>query len=279
MPWVTWDSSAIGYPSAMPTLERVSVTPLKGTALHHPAEIEITSAGITGDRRFYLVEESGRMLSGAKFGQLVTIVADHDPETDDLTLRFPDGTIVAGRADRLAGAEVTDFFGRAVAAHAVEGPWTEALSGFVGQRVRLMRSDREGEGVDVFPVTVISTASIQDLAERGRHDGPLDGRRFRINLELGDCEPYDEDSWDGRTISIGDVQMGITGAIPRCLVTTQSPDTGVKDWNTLTQIARYRPRIPGDGGLPFGMYAAVARPGVVRLGDTVQVHPYATTPG
>ena len=52
-------------------------------------------------------------------------------------------------------------------------------------------------------------------------------------------------------------------------VTTQGPETGTKDWDTLTQIAKYRPKIPGDGGLPFGMYATVERPGTVDVGDEV----------
>ena len=90
--------------------------------------------------------------------------------------------------------------------------------------------------------------------------------------------PYDEDSWDGLVVGIGDAQVRIEGAIPRCLVTTQSPDTGIKDWNTLTHIARYRPRIEGDGGLPFGMYATVVQPGVAHLGDTVHVPSRAITP-
>ena len=57
--------------------------------------------------------------------------------------------------------------------------------------------------------------------------------------------------------------------MPRCAFTTKDPDTGEKDWNTLTQIAKYRRRIGGRGGLPFGMYARVVTPGVVRVGDQV----------
>ncbi|HEY6567832.1 MAG TPA: MOSC N-terminal beta barrel domain-containing protein [Actinomycetota bacterium] len=262
----------------MPTLERINVTPVKGMALHHPDRVEITSAGIPGDRRFYLVGASGKMVSGSTFGSLVRIVADHDPQTEELSMRFPDGTVVAGRADHLGEAEVTDFFRRPVAAHAVDGPWSEAVSEYLGTAVRLLRTDHDGEAVDVLPLTVISTASVRDLAERGHHDGSLDSRRFRINLELDGCGPYDEDSWDGETVGIGEVRLRIEGAIPRCLVTNQSPDTGTKDWNTLTQIAKYRPRIKGDGGLPFGMYGTVVQPGVAHLGDTVQVPSHATSP-
>ena len=121
------------------------------------------------------------------------------------------------------------------------------------------------------PLTVVSTASVRDLAE-GPPRRAVDSRRFRINLELDGCEPYDEDAWDGHTVGIGDAAIPCTGAIPRCVVTTQDPERGTKDWNTLTQIAKYRPRIEGGGGLPFGMYAKVVRPGVARVGDALQVH-------
>ena len=255
----------------MPSLQRINVTPLKGTALQHPGEVEITPQGIPGDRRFYLIDEWGGIVSGSKCGQLVTIVPTYDRGTERLSLRFPDGSQMAGTIDRFGEAVVSDFYGRPVAARAVEGPWNEVLSGFVGKPLRLMRCDADADGFDVEPLTVISSASVRDLAERGRHDGPLDSRRFRINLELEGCEPYEEDGWDGATVGIGDVQVRIHGAIPRCVVTQQDPDRGTKDWNTLTQIAKYRPRIAGDGGLPFGMYATVVRPGVAHLGDAVQI--------
>jgi uncharacterized protein YcbX len=134
-----------------------------------------------------------------------------------------------------------------------------------------MRCERAGDGTDVFPLTVISDASVRDLARRGQHEGPLDSRRFRINLEIAGCEPYDEDSWEGRIVQIGSASLRIHGAIPRCVVTTRSPETGEKDWDTLTQIAKYRPRIPGDGGLPFGVYADVVDPGTAVVGDPVEV--------
>ena len=90
-----------------------------------------------------------------------------------------------------------------------------------------------------------------------------------MNIELAGCEPYDEDGWDGRTVTIGDAVVRINGQVPRCAVTTMSPDTGHKDWDTLTQIAKYRPRIAAGGGLPFGVYARVETPGRAAVGDDV----------
>jgi uncharacterized protein YcbX len=101
--------------------------------------------------------------------------------------------------------------------------------------------------------------------------GELDARRFRLNLELEGCEPYEEDTWSGRRLDIGEATIEVGGQVPRCVFTTKHPDTGEKDWDTLTKIARLRGRIEGRNGLPFGMYASVVRAGVVRVGDAVKV--------
>jgi uncharacterized protein YcbX len=127
----------------------------------------------------------------------------------------------------------------------------------------------------VHHLTLVSAASVEELARRGSYARTLDARRFRLDIELAGCEPFEEDTWQGRLVEVGGARIRVHGQIPRCRVTTQSPETGAKDWNTLTQIAKFRPRIPGDGGLPFGMYAEVEVPGSVALGD--RVDPSATT--
>jgi uncharacterized protein YcbX len=53
-------------------------------------------------------------------------------------------------------------------------------------------------------------------------------------------------------------------------VTTQNPDTGAPDLDTLKALAAYRPGIDATEPLPFGVHAAVANPGRVRLGDAVE---------
>ncbi|HVF07393.1 MAG TPA: MOSC domain-containing protein [Actinomycetota bacterium] len=253
----------------MPTIERINVTPLKGTLVHHPERVVLTERGIAGDRLFYLVDEWGEIFSGSSFGPLVRLRASFDAAAERLTIAFPDGTEVTGPANALGDGQTTNFYGRPVPAHTVEGPFSEAVSAFCSRPLRLLRCDREGDGIDVDPVTLVSTASVRDLAERGKHDGELDARRFRMSFDLGGCEPYEEESWAGRAVRIGEAAVEVGGQVPRCVFTTKDPETGEKDWNTLTKIAAYRPRIAGDGGLPFGVYARVIRGATVGIGDTV----------
>jgi uncharacterized protein len=255
----------------MGAIVRFNVTPVKGMALQHPDEVSLGPAGIPESRRFYLVDAYDEMFSGWAFGGLVRIQPDYDPAAERLALTFPDGAIVEEATNDLGREAVTSFYGRPVPAHEVLGPFSGAISSFVGTPLRLMRCDRDGDGVDVHPLTIVSTASVTDLGARGKHERDLDSRRFRINIEFSNEVPYEEDGWDGRLVSAGGAALRITGQIPRCVVTTQSPETGEKDWNTLTQIAKYRPRIGGDGGLPFGMYAHVESPGSARVGDEIEL--------
>jgi uncharacterized protein YcbX len=254
----------------MRTLTRLSVTPVKALRLSHPLEADLTAGGIPADRRFFMIDEAGDLFDATDHGPLLGVVPEYDPAAEHLRLSFPTGRVVQGPVGRLGGRVVTDFFGRTVEGDVVDGPFADALSEFAGRPVRLARVRRDGDGQDVHPLTIVSSASVRDLGLRGKHGSDLDARRFRINLEIEGCEPYEEDSWEGSLVRVGDATVRVRGQIPRCVVTTLGPDSGRKDFRTLTEIARYRPRIGGRGGLPFGMYAEVVETGRVRVGDAVE---------
>ena len=255
----------------MPSVLRMNVTPVKSMALSHPTEVALGAVGIPEDRLFYLVDDEGRLLAGSRFGPLQTIRPNYDPDREHLTLTFPDGSVAEGDAAVFAEGLITDFYDRPVRAHVVPGPWTQALSGFVGTPVRLARCDQPGEGIDVYHLTVVSNASVAELAAQGGHEGDLDAARFRMTFELDGCAAHEEDTWAGRRVRMGKALLRIYGQVPRCVVTTQSPETGVKDFETLKTIVSYRPLMGDKKGIPFGMYAEVEHPGRVRVGDRVEV--------
>jgi uncharacterized protein YcbX len=248
----------------MPALARINVTPVKGTALHHVSSARLTEIGVEGNRRFHLADDRGALFSGLAHGPLVQVVADIDGAL--LTCRFPDGTVVSGSTEDLGAPVRTDLFARSVPGRVVEGPFGEAFSTYVGEPVRLIRTDRDGDGPDELPLTLISQASVEELGRRGGYPGELDGLRFRINLELEGSAPFEEDTWDGDRVRIGEAVLRIRGQIPRCAVTTQDPATGLHDWNTLKQIAGFRPLMQ-TRQVPFGVYATVESAGLAAVGD------------
>ena len=91
--------------------------------------------GIAENRLFFLVDDEGRKFcSGRRFRSAADHPADHTtPIGEHLALTFPDGSVAEGDAAAFAEGLIIDFYGRPVRAHVVPGPWTEALSAFVGR--------------------------------------------------------------------------------------------------------------------------------------------------
>lgn len=259
--------------AAMPTVVRFNVTPVKSTALHHPERIHLGPEGATGDRRFFFVDGSGKRFSGATKAPILPIHAEYDEERDELELRLPNGIVVSGGAGANGQALEVNFYGRPVQAHTVAGDFEEALTAYVGHEIRLARPDRPGDALDVEPVTLVSLESVAELAERGDHDGSLDPGRFRMTIEVeGVSAPHEEDGWAGRRVRVGDAVIRVGDPVPRCVVTTLDPNTGIRDFPTLHVIRRYRGTNIGNQ-LEFGVYAAVVEPGDVRVGDPVEPLP------
>jgi len=256
----------------MPTITRFNVTPVKSMRLHHPETIAFEPHGVPGNRDFFPITDEGRLFAGSKLGPLVQIDADHDEARDTLRFRFPDGIQVEGPAAGEGEALDVNFYGRNVPAHVVEGPWTEHLSRFAGRDLRVARADRPGDGNDVRPVTLVSLASVRELSRQGDRETSVDPRRFRMTFEFDGVDAHEEDTWGGRRIRVGGAVLLVEDQVPRCVVTTQDPATGLRDFPTLSVIKRYRGVTP-DGELPFGMYASVLEPGQARLGDPVELLP------
>jgi len=262
----------------MRTLSRLSITPVKAMALLHPESVRLEPFGVRENRRFYLIDDIDKQVSGLRHGRLVQIRAAYDPAEEWLRLAFPDGSTAAGRADEITGDQlVTDFYGRPVEGHLVVGSFSNAISDWYGQPLRLARSDRPGSANDVHSLSLMSTASAGALAAASGSDRPLETGRFRMLLELDGCQPFEEDTWDGRLLRIGasgDGEEGalirVGGQIPRCAVTTYDPETGERDFGTLKAIKDVR-GVNATGNLPFGVYGEVVEPGVVRVGDVAQL--------
>jgi len=257
----------------MPTVSRISIAPVKGLGLLHPDEVMLELTGVVENRRFHIVDAEGRRYNQIRNGGLVQIEPQYEADREHLAFFFPDGTVVAGEIS-LDGEVTTDFYGRPVAGNYVEGPWSDALSDWAGRPLRLVQSP-PGAAVDRGRghISLISRAS---LAELGRNAGtePVDGRRFRMLFEVEGCSAHEEDGWIKRHLRIGEALVRLRGDVGRCAITTQNPETGVPDLDTLRTIWGYRSQTENEAGkkhIPFGVFGEVVEPGQVALGDSVEV--------
>jgi uncharacterized protein YcbX len=248
----------------------ISLTPMKATMLHLVDEAELLEAGVRGDRRFYLVGERGRLVSNKDHGPLQLVRADYDEPSDTLTLRLPNGREVSAPVERGEVVETT-FHRTARSARLVIGPWASELSALAGTPLRIVEPelpapDRGRGGA----ATLLGTSSLERLATQLGLDR-LDHRRFRMNFGIEGIGAHEEDAWRGRRVRVGEAIVIPQGHVGRCVITTQDPDTGITDVDTLKGLASYRSTLDATEPLPLGVHAAVAEPGRVRVGDAVEL--------
>jgi uncharacterized protein YcbX len=251
-------------------VSRLSIAPVKGLGLVHPQEVLLRRDGVRNDRRFYLVDPDGRLVNNKTCGELMQVRVDVSDDADQLALQFPAGSVAGEVA---VGAPVeTSFYGRPVAGRLVDGPWSEALSEHAGRPLRLVRADDQGGGIDrPHVVSLISDGSLAALGRRGGVE-QVDGRRFRMTIELEGCEEHEEDDWIGSDVEVGDARIHVAGPVGRCVVTTRNPDSGVSDLDTLGLLAGYRTLREGKS-FGCGVCGDVLVEGSVRVGDSLRPGP------
>jgi hypothetical protein len=227
------------------------------------------------NRRFYLVDERGRMVNAKQLGELSELRSEYREADRTLTVTLPDGERISGPVR--VGGEIDARFSRmTLRAPVVLGPWSQAISSHVGRPLRLVESDPERKGVDRGDrgtVSLVSRGSLERLAEAAGNGAEIDPRRFRMLVEVDGVDAHGEDAWVGHRVRIGEALVGFNGHVGRCLVTSRDPDTGTIDLPTLDLLREYRGDAPTTEPLPFGIYGEVIEPGAIRVGDPVSVGP------
>lgn len=250
----------------------LTTTPIKGLRVSTRPHVVLERGGLRGDRSFYLIDEHGRMVNGKHLGALNSVVADLDDDGRQLTLTFPGGEVISGSIERGPDVE-TRFFSHTRRAMVLSGPFASALSQHAGQPLRLVAPadgspaiDRGEDGA----VSIISRASLLSLADAAAVPA-IDARRFRMSIEVTGTGPHEEDAWIGRELTLGAARVRLRGHVGRCIVTSRHPDNGEVDLPTLDLLRVYRDGAETTEPLAFGVYGAVLREGIVRVGDAVQL--------
>lgn len=117
---------------------------------------------------------------------------------------------------------------------------------------------------DAAPISILIDNWLRE-AERiaGRE---LDPQRFRPNIFARAERGFDapESSLVGKVLSVGSVLLRVRRAIRRCITITYDVSSGDPDPTILDSLALKRKNI-------LGIYCDVARPGEVKLGDSLSI--------
>jgi hypothetical protein len=116
---------------------------------------------------------------------------------------------------------------------------------------------------DAGPVHVLTTSSLGWVeVEYGKTGG--DPRRYRPNvvLDTGGDKGLAEEGWLGASLSFGTCILRVTGTVERCVMPTFHQDGLPRSSGLLRFLVERNETM-------LGVYASVASPGAIRVGDTV----------
>ena len=234
--------------------------------------------GILNDRRWMVVDEAGNFLTQRKIPRMALLHVALEPDhlvvrsegMDELKIGFSSGPRSIMRVRIWNDAVEAEDTGDAAAA------WFSQMLGrpcrFVSmpqEAVRLVNPKYAGgerlvSFVDAFPILLISQASLDDLNARLPH--PVLMNRFRPNLVIAGCSPYEEDTW--KRIQIGSILFRVAKPCERCAVPSVDQETGLRGLEPLRTLEAYR---TFEGKVMFGQNLIHDGPGKVNLGDAVTV--------
>jgi uncharacterized protein YcbX len=112
-------------------------------------------------------------------------------------------------------------------------------------------------------ISIMTHASHNAVAER--LGTPLEMERWRGNIWLDGTDTWEELTWLGKDIQIGEAVLQIIEPAERCKHTMVNPRTGERDIDTLAALRE------GWNHQDFGVYAKVIKGGKIALNDTAKV--------
>jgi uncharacterized protein YcbX len=180
----------------MPTLERITIYPVKSLDGVEVVEARVLPSGaLENDRRWQLVDMEGQVVNAKRTPLMHAIRAEFDLGATGTVHLAIDPAAVATRAipgiERLAAIAAASF----PLVPGPDGPCGWLAEVFARDVLLVERpdggfpDDREACGP-----TLISTASLEAVAGWFRLAVDECRRRFRANLEIGDCGPFWEDT-------------------------------------------------------------------------------------
>ena len=260
-------------------LSEINIYPVKSLKGRSLESAVVEERGFQFDRRWMLVDPSGRFFTQREVPRMATVKIDvgaagmkasRNGSSIDVPLEAGTGEV----------AQVTIWNDTVTAEYypqEIHRWFTDAL-GVECRLVQMGDSRRAVDGeyavrpddivsfADAYPFLLIGEGSLADL--NSRLDEPVPMNRFRPNLVVSGSSPFDEDTW--KRIRIGSTDFHVVKPCARCVLTTVDQVRGEKTGKEpLATLSDYRNR---DGKVLFGQnLIAETAGGTISVGDEVVV--------
>ncbi|MFF7299933.1 MOSC N-terminal beta barrel domain-containing protein [Streptomyces sp. NPDC008265] len=267
-------------------VQALHIHPVKSVAGFAPDAVAVEPWGLSGDRRWALIDTEGTVLTQRRHARLA-LAAARPAGAGRIAVTAPGMAELVVEEPEPGPLEPVTLFGKKVDTVVAARSAADWFSAYLGEPVRLVHMDDPavrrpvdpdyalpGETVslaDGYPLLIATLASLDalnSLIAQGDHpeEGPLPMDRFRPNVVVSGAEAWAEDGW--RRVAIGDAVFRGARECGRCVVTTTDQATAERGKEPLKTLARHR-RI--GKSLAFGRLFVPLRLGTLRVGDEVRV--------
>ncbi|MCA9523511.1 MAG: MOSC domain-containing protein [Myxococcales bacterium] len=256
-------------------LFRYPVKALRGIELER---CELERRGLSGDRRFMLVDEQARFVTQRASAELALFATELVADT--LVIRHPaHGTLEIPRAPRGGERLVCEIWGGAVDAR-VEANGSAYFSRALARRLRLVYMSDEIERpvnpmraasgdivsfADGYPLLMANEGSLAALNAQLAAKVAIE--RFRPNVVIAGAHAWSEESWS--RLTIGDAELRAPKPCERCSVINVDPITAARESEPLRTLTR----IHAPAGQPLFGINLIPEPSsvgaILAVGDRV----------
>jgi uncharacterized protein YcbX len=253
------------------------IYPIKSLGGIRVNEAEVSDRGFLYDRRWMLVDETGRFLSQREFPQLSLLevsllgnqlfVSLKNKPTIQIAIPFLDE----------APSRVVQIWEDTCLAWQYPDVFNKFFSDFLQKNVELVFMPTSSQRkVDVkyakngditsfsdgYPFLLIGQASLDDLNQKLANPIPMN--RFRPNIVFKGGFAFEEDTW--KQFRVGEVDFICAKPCARCVVTTISQETAKQEKEPLKTLSTYR---KFGNKILFGQNLIHSGFGSVRVGDEI----------
>ena len=267
-------------------LSEINIYPIKSLGGISLKEAVVEEKGLQYDRRWMLVDETGKFFTQREFPKMATLKVSLANDglkvisAENETIEIP----FEPTSDDELSVTIWNSKCQAVSYDETINSW------FSNQletdcRLVIMPEDSRREVnpvyavhkyqdvvsfADGYPVLLIGEGSLNDL--NSRLENPLPMNRFRPNLVVKDSESFAEDGW--KKIKVGDCVFHIVKPCERCVMTTVDQQNGVSDGKEpLKTLSTYRlVKKDGESKILFGQNLIAEKPGAnLKIGDKIEI--------
>jgi hypothetical protein len=276
-------------------IEQIWRYPVKSMIGGQVEQADIGPLGIVGDRTWAVRDHVRGGIRGAKqLGGLMRLTARYaDRHDGPVVITLPDGGEVS-TADPDASERVSAALDHPVTLEALRPPddldhyrrggpdhddlmdelrsifgrtEDEPLPDFsVFPEAIFEYESPPGTYYDAFPLLIVTTSALRSLRD-ALPGSRIDVRRFRpsVVVDTGDEPGHPEFDWLGKRLGLGNAEVEVTTACPRCVMVTREIDGETPQDRTILR------HVVKDLGQNVGVYATVTTPGRIRRGDAVSL--------